>query len=218
MEDTVKIVITDDKKSFRNAIKKLLEPYPVSVIGEAENGRDLLLLLKKVQPDIVLLDLEMPVMDGNQTFELLAKTRPEIKVIILSYYFEGVLMDDYLERGAKGYIPKDGMEPLVLLEALTRVKNGGTFVYEKPGDKNKFSRRQKEILPLIFEGLTNDEIAGEICITRRAVEKQRHKIYKKSGTAKLIDFYKYAFTKGLQFLGKNNKNKREAFKMLTEKV
>ncbi len=77
---------------------------------------------------------------------------------------------------------------------------------KKATKKNKYSSRQKEMLPLIFEGKTNDEIAKEIGITKRAVEKQKQKIYQKSGADKIIDFYKYAFSKGLQFLGKNNKD------------
>lgn len=207
MEECIDIIITDDKEVYRKAIKDMLKPFPVNVIGEAENGKVLLKILKAKQPHIVLLDLEMPVMDGNQTFENICKDFPEVKVIILSYHFESVLIEDYIERGARGYIPKDALEPEFLVKALTEVKNGRIFMYEKNCPQRKFTTRQKEILPLIFEGLTNDEIAREVCITKRAVEKQRHKIYQKSGVDKIVDFYKYAFTSGLHFLSSGKKRR-----------
>ncbi|MES2678230.1 MAG: response regulator transcription factor [Bacteroidota bacterium] len=211
MEEPIKIMITDDRERFRNFIREILLPYPVEIVGETENGKELLSLLNKVTPDIVLLDLEMPVLDGNKTFDLISEKHPEAKVIIISFYSEGILIDDYIERGAKGYIPKDAMLPEVLYSALKQVRAGGTFVYEKSSGKRRFTRRQKEILPLIFEGKTNEEIAREVYIGIRAVEKQKHRIYEKSGAGKVIDFYRYAFTRGLQFLGKKRK-RREALR------
>jgi DNA-binding NarL/FixJ family response regulator len=205
MEDLINVMIADDKDVFRHVIKEVLEPFPVSLMGEATNGKELLELLEKKQPDIVLLDLEMPVLDGNKTFDLIRKKFPAVKIIVLSLYYEAVLIENYIERGAKGYIPKHAVEPNMLINALRQVKNNGIFVYEKPSDNPDFSTRQKEIMTLIFEGLTNDEIAGEIAISTRAVEKQRHKIYDKSGVKKIIDFYKYAFSRGLQFLGRRKK-------------
>ncbi|MEO6305709.1 MAG: response regulator transcription factor, partial [Bacteroidia bacterium] len=158
---------------------------------------------------VILLDLEMPVMDGNAAFTFISKKYPNIKVIILSLHFEPLLTENYIERGAKGYLPKDAImeNPILLINAIRKVNEGGVFVFEKPEKKNKFSNRQKEILPLIFEGKTNEEIAKEIGITKRAVEKQKQKIYQKSGVEKIIDFYKYAFSRGLQFLGRNTKKK-----------
>jgi DNA-binding NarL/FixJ family response regulator len=152
----------------------------------------------------------MPVMDGNKAFHYISKAWPEIKVMILSSYYESVLVENYMERGAKGYLPKDEMTPELLAESLQKVSEGKTYVFEKPTDRMKFTYRQKQIMPLIFEGLTNGEIASEVCINTRSVEKQRHKIYEKSGAQKMIDFYKYAFTKGLQFLGRQKKRRKSA--------
>jgi two-component system, NarL family, response regulator DegU len=208
MEEPIKIMITDDRERFRNFIREIMAPYPVEITGETANGKELLSLLNKVTPDIVLLDLEMPVLDGNKTFDLISEKYPEVKVIIISFYSEDMLIDDYLERGAKGYIPKDVMLPDVLFSALKQVSAGDTFIYEKSTGKRRFTRRQKEILPLIFEGKTNEEIAREVYIGTRAVEKLKHKIYEKSGSGKVIDFYRYAFTKGLQFLGKKRRQRQ----------
>lgn len=200
--EKLNIIVTDDKIKYRKLLCELLEPFPVSVIGEAGNGQELLALLQKKLPDIVLLDLEMPVMDGNKVFDTIREMYPNLKVIILSFYMEDVLVEHYLERGARGYLSKDAAEPEILFDALTRVYNNGIYINKPLAYKKMYTDRQKEILPLIFEGLTNDEIAEEICISRRAVEKQRTKIYERSGTEKAMDFYKYAFSRGLQFLGR----------------
>lgn len=200
--EKIKVIIADDKAGYRNLISGMLEPSQVTIIAEAENGKQLLQLLSRKQPDIILLDLEMPVMDGNKTFDVISQDFPDVKVIILSFYSEQVLVEHYLKRGAKGYIPKDALDPDLLMDVLTKIRNGGIFIPEKYTEKKMYTKRQKEIIPLIFDGFTNKEIAIEISITERAVEKQRQKIYSQSGTSKAIDFYKYAFTRGLQFLGR----------------
>lgn len=210
MEEPIRIVITDDRKRFRDFIRESLSPYPVNIIAETENGRDLLSVLSTLKPDVVLLDLEMPVLDGNKTFDLVNEYYPHIKVIIISFYSEEILIDDYIERGVKGYIPKDAMLPEVLFNAIKAVHSGEKFIYEKPSGKRTFTDRQREILPLIFEGKTSEEIADEIFINKRSVEKQRHRIYERVGVQKMVDFYKYAFTKGLQFLGKRRRIKNPA--------
>ncbi len=198
------LIIADDKARYRQAIRAMLETAPVKIIAEAANGKELLEQLRKKQPDVVLLDLEMPVMDGNETFEAISQGYPEVKVIILSYYADELLIEHYLERGAKGYIPKEVLEPELLLDALRQLSRGQVYLHA-PLHKTagRFTTRQKEIMPLIFEGLTNQEIAEEVYISTRAVEKQRHKIYRQIDAEKAIDLYKYAFVRGLQFLGKS---------------
>lgn len=200
--EKITVIIADDKARYRNLISDMLEPSLISIIAEAEDGKQLLNLLRKKQPDIVLLDLEMPVMDGNKTFDIVRKEFPDVKVVILSFYFEQVLVEHYLKRGAKGYISKDVLAPTLLMEALTEIQNGGVYLHEKLAPKNIYTERQMEIMPLIFDGMTNKEIASEIYITERTVEKQRQKIYQRSGAKKAVDFYKFAFTRGLQFLGR----------------
>jgi len=197
-----KVIIADDKAGYRKLIADMLEPFRVSIIGQVADGKQLLKLLHTNDPDIVLLDLDMPIMDGNEAFEAISKNFPDVKVIIVSFYFEQVLVEHYLKRGAKGYMSKDALEPELLMRALVEVKNGGVFLNEKLSGKKIFTERQKEIMPLIFDGLTNEEIADKVYISKRAVEKQRQKIYQQAGANKAVDFYKYAFTKGLQFLSR----------------
>jgi two-component system response regulator DegU len=208
MEEVIRVILTEDKEQYRKVLRELLSTFSMKVIAEAENGWKLIQLLEKMRPDVVLLDLEMPVMDGNAAFDFISKKYPLIKVIILSLHYEELLIENYLDRGAKGYLPKDAImgSPELLINAIRKVHQGGKFIYEYPSEVEKFSQRQKEILPLIFEGLTNEAIANETGISVRAVEKQRQKMYKKSGSDKVINFYKYAFSKGLQFLGRNKPN------------
>ncbi len=211
MEDVIKILIADDKERFRNFIIENLKPYPVKVIGEASNGIEVLRLLKHLQPQVLLLDLEMPVMDGNKAFDIIRRDFPEMKVLIISSYYEDILMLDFFERGAKGYMPKDVMMPDLLYGALKRISDGETFFYEDPKRvRESYTSRQREILPFIFEGKTNREIASEVHISERAVEKRRTKIYQKNGVVKALDFYKLAFAKGLQFMGRQKMPKSDS--------
>jgi DNA-binding NarL/FixJ family response regulator len=203
----ISVIVADDKIVFRKIIVELLDSSKVVVLGEAENGKQLLELLRIKCPDIVLLDLEMPIMDGNKTLDSIITHFPNLKIIIISYYTDPSLVENYLHRGANGYISKDSLSSENINTALEQVKNGSIYLTEEMEVKSNFTFRQKQIIPLIFEGLTNGEIANEVFISKRAVEKQRNKIYQNSGAEKAIDFYKYAFTKGLQFLGKKKRNK-----------
>jgi DNA-binding NarL/FixJ family response regulator len=203
MSERLSIIFCEDKRIFRDGVIEALQDFDVKVLAEAENGRELLKLLVCYKPDIVLLDLEMPVMNGSEALEAIAKRFPDIRVIILSLYFEEALQENFLARGARGYLPKDAVAGNIelLVEAMRTVKNGGIFKFDFPCEKKNYSRRQKELMPLIFDGFTNEEIAGKMGISKRSVEKHRQKLYEKAGVKKSIDFYKYAFVKGFQFLG-----------------
>lgn len=209
LKNTIRIIITDDKEKYRAVIADILSPYECKIVAHAENGQILIDLLKTIEADVILLDLEMPVMDGNTAFEIIRKKHLEAKVIILSLHYEDILIENYLERGARGYIPKDGImgEPHLLINAIRKVHQGGTFVYEYPNRKEKYTKRHVEMMPYIFEGRTNIEIAKELDISKRAVEQHRSAIYERAGAKNPMEFYKYAFSRGLQYLGKLIKKK-----------
>jgi DNA-binding NarL/FixJ family response regulator len=202
---SLKIIFTDDVKKYRSVILSELAPLGVDCIGEASNGTELLRLLMRLKPDVVLLDLEMPVMNGNEALSAIMSQYPGTKVIILSMHYEGLLVEDYIRRGARGYISKDEIAGDIglLAEAIRRVKGGEIFIHHLPEEKQlgaiHYSNQQKKIAPMICQGFTNEQIAEELCIGVRGVEKQRSKIYSKVG-GKAIDFYRYAFSRGLHFL------------------
>ncbi|MCC6370254.1 MAG: response regulator transcription factor, partial [Bacteroidia bacterium] len=107
MRKPIAVIIAEDKIPFRETLAASLEDYGISVIAQAGNGLELLAHLKIREPDIILLDLRMPEMDGSETMNQLANEHPQIKVIILSYHDSPMVQDDYAKRGAKGYVCKD---------------------------------------------------------------------------------------------------------------
>jgi DNA-binding NarL/FixJ family response regulator len=212
--ETTRIIFTDNVPRYRDIIIQDLSLHNIVCISEADNGRELLRLLKSTKPDVVLLDLEMPVMDGNETLDHIMKEHPDTKVIILSMYYEQLLVEDYIRRGARGYIPKDEIAGNIelLVTAIKTVKRGQPFVHHLPVQKQpgllKYSSMQKQITPMLCHGYTNQEIAEELSMHIRNVEKQRSKIYTKIGGEKAVDFYRYAFSRGLQFLSRNISRKK----------
>jgi len=205
MKEKIKIIIAEDHALYRNnIIRELTEFNEYEIVGVA-NGIELLEKLKKIKPDIILLDLEMPEMDGNAAFFKIRAAYPEIKIIIFSQHGEKVLVDNYMERGAAGYFPKntvsDDMEKLN--EALLKVHAGEKVVYyiDVPKHKILHTKREVEIMPLLCDGKTTSEIAGKLNIGKKAVEKHRDKIYKKIEVNSLAKFLKYAFKRGYDFLG-----------------
>jgi DNA-binding NarL/FixJ family response regulator len=212
MEKPIQIIFCEDKPRFRKAILDSLEDSSIICIAECGNGKELLEQLTHKKPDVVLLDLEMPVMDGNETMKCISEKYPGVRVIILSMHYEYLLVEDYITRGASGYIPKDEIAGNIglLIDGIKKVNSGETFIHHLSQEKdplNNYTPTQKVIIPLICEGKTNKQIAEELNILERSVEKQRQKIYEKTNVSKATDFFKYAFSKGLQFLGKRKKKK-----------
>ncbi|MCU0360021.1 MAG: response regulator transcription factor [Bacteroidia bacterium] len=212
MKKKITVFITDDKTEYRNIIKELLLPYPVKIVGEADDGEGLIEAIENgLKPDVVLLDIEMKKMDGCEALKIISEKFPKQKVIMLSMHYLNVLVDNFIERGASGYLPKDDIirDQKLLYKTLCKVNSGGIYGHKKPKDGLPLTKRQKQILPKVFEKKTNVDIAKELEISERAVEKQRKKIYRKAGTTNAIDFYKYAFSRGLQYLADTFSNKKD---------
>ncbi|MCC6371542.1 MAG: response regulator transcription factor [Bacteroidia bacterium] len=132
METNISIIITEDKKIFRDIVVAELATHGILCLAEADNGEELLKLLRaKKKPDVVLLDLEMPVMNGNKTMEILAANFPQVKVIILSSHHEITLMEHFIAMGAKGYVPKNISSGSIeiLVDAIKKVHQGETYLY-----------------------------------------------------------------------------------------
>lgn len=202
MKNPIHVIITDDKQKWRAALKKELSDNNITVIAEAENGLELLKHLKNFTPDIILLDLAMPVMDGNETMSYLNITYPEHKVIIMSQFDEPSLINDYVMRNIKGCFSKsDAMGNVMgLVAAIRKVHSGGKyFDFATEEEIMDFSIRQKEIINRYGKFKTQKEIAAELGITTDAVEKQKKKIMEIMGVKSLAEFYKFIFDRGLQF-------------------
>lgn len=202
----IKIFLVDDHKLFRNGLSLLLEcEKDIVVSGEAENGQAFCEAIEKDQPDVVLMDIEMPVMDGFETTKKCCEKYPELKVIALTMFGEEQYYLKMIEAGAKGFLLKNS-DIEEVIKAIKTVYDGGTYfsqeilyhmvknikeVRKEAVPVVKLSKREKEILELICKGFSNTEIASELNISKRTVEKHRSNILIKTqtyNTASLVMF------------------------------
>ena len=199
-----KVIIVDDHTLFRNGLRILLnnmENY--HVIAEASNGKQFLELLEKEIPDLVLLDINMPVMDGIEAATFAHDKYPDLKIITLSMYGEEDYYYKMVNAGVKGFVLKNS-DIKEVKNALDVVFEGGSFFSSellqnlinslKSAPKSKevhteLSEREMEILILICQGLSNQEIGDKLFISKRTVDKHRANILEKSeskNTAQLV--------------------------------
>ncbi len=204
----IKIFLADDHELFRQGVNALLEDTDIEIVGEASNGKETLDKLSTIQPDILLLDISMAVMDGVECATLLKNKFPELKILVLSMYDTENYLTEMLDAGVKGYILKSGSKD-ELVFAIKQIFNGGMhistgFLIKKLGNIKsasetaniliedlKLSERELEVLKLIVQGYTNSEIAEKLFASVRTIETRRKKLLHKtkaSNTAMLIHF------------------------------
>lgn len=201
----IRIIIADDHQLFRNGLKILLDAIPdFEVTGEASNGEEFLKLLKSIQADVALMDINMPELDGIEATKRGLKICPSINIIALSMYGEEEYYYKMVDAGAKGFILKDS-DISEVREAIHTVYKGSSYfsqelLYhviqkikhrEQESKTANLSRREREILIKICEGLSNQEIADTLFISKRTVDKHRANLLGKTNsknTASLILF------------------------------
>lgn len=209
MKNTIKIAVVDDHALFRTGIISLLEEFDdLTVTLEAENGQEFCNLIEQKKPDVVLLDIEMPVMDGIKTTEFLHKNYPDIKIVILTSYNEEALVVYLIEKGAHGFLLKNN-EIETVVDSIHAVMETGYFFNDKvsklmvkkllnnekinPHFKRiDLSDREIEIVKLICQEMTNKEIADHLCISNRTVDWHRDNILKKTKAKNAIGIVMYA--------------------------
>ena len=199
-----KVIIVDDHTLFRNGLRILLNTLDdYQVVAEAANGKQFIELLEKDVPDLVLLDINMPVMDGIEAATIAQKLYPDIKIITLSMYGEEDYYYKMVNAGVKGFVLKNS-DIKEVKNALDVVYEGGSFFSSellqnlvaslKSSSRSKevhaeLSEREMEILILICQGLSNQEIGDKLFISKRTVDKHRANILEKSeskNTAQLV--------------------------------
>jgi DNA-binding NarL/FixJ family response regulator len=176
------------------------------VIAEASNGFELLDLLENTRPDMVIMDINMPKMNGIEATRLALSRYPSMKILILSMYGEAEYYNTLLDYGIKGFIMKDADNEEFFL-AVNKVLSGETYfaqellltiIRESSGNPPlKLSRREKEILDLIGHGLSNLEIANVLNISQRTVERHRTHLLEKTGSKNSIKLVIYAIKNNL---------------------
>jgi DNA-binding NarL/FixJ family response regulator len=203
--ETISIIIVDDHQLFRNGLKILLNAIPeFEVTGEASNGEEFLKMLKSTSADIALMDINMPEMDGIEATRKGLRICPSINIIALSMYGEEEYYYKMVDAGVKGFLLKDS-DISEVKEAILTVARGGSYfsqelLYhviqkikhrEHESKSANLSKREKEILFKICEGLSNQEIAETLFISKRTVDKHRANLLGKTNsknTASLILF------------------------------
>lgn len=211
----IRIVIADDHEIFREGFKLLLKnQQELELVGEAGDGVALLQVAAEQQPDVVICDIKMPVMDGLAATKLLKERFPSMKVIALSMFNDDNLIVDMLEAGAKGYLLKNTNKQELLLATCT-VHEGHTYYCAATSAKltkmiaeskfnpyrqhpvKRFSARETEIIKLICDQLTNKEIAAKLELSIRTVESHREHIQEKASARNAIGVAIYAIRHGL---------------------
>jgi DNA-binding NarL/FixJ family response regulator len=203
--DKIRIILTDDHQLFRNGLKMLLETLPeFEIAGEASSGVEFLELLKNCNADVALMDINMPEMDGVEATRKGIKACPDLAVIALSMYGEEEYYYKMVDAGARGFLLKDS-DISEVKEAILTVRKGGSYFSqellhhviqkikhrESETKSANLSKREKEILLKICEGLSNQEIAESLFISKRTVDKHRANLLGKTNsknTASLILF------------------------------
>jgi len=215
MSKKIKIALADDHKILLQTLTKMLGgEHDMEVVISAPNGKELLEKMKTTDVDLVLLDLDMPVMDGRAALPILKKYHSKIKVIILSFHDSLVYMKKYLSEGADAYISK-GTDFNILLNAIRNVYNEGFYFCERvtkevlikwnESKQNRLSvlqgdpltDREKEIVQFICKGKSNGEISLELHLSQRTVENHRMRISKKIGTKSTASIVIYAVANGI---------------------
>jgi two-component system response regulator NreC len=213
VDDQISVLIADDHTIVRSGVRLLLEAEPdIRVVGEALNGREALELTESLQPDIVLMDITMPEMDGLEATRQLKARFPHIHVLVLTMHRSDDYFFEMLKAGASGYILK-GAKTSELINAVRVVQQGEIFLYPSMTQKlvqgyiqlaewdnesePSLSPREKEIFQLLAEGYSNKEIAEKLVISPSTVHSHRGNIMEKLGLGNRRDLIQYARKQGL---------------------
>lgn len=209
----VRIALVDDHSLFRRGLKMLLTSYSdFEVVAEASSGEEFLELMDAAQPDVVFMDYSMGGMNGAETTERALERMPELKVISLTMFGDNAYYSRMASSGAKGFLLKDS-EFDEVVEAVSTVCDGGTYfsalllesisqslrsVEGLPiNEHDMLSDREVEILVGICQGLSTQEIADRLFISKRTVDKHRANILEKSGCKNTASLVVYAIKNGL---------------------
>lgn len=218
MENKIKLAIADDHELFRKGFISMLSSNPeFEFIVEAANGQELLDKLPGNLPDIILMDLQMPVMDGMQATEIVLERYEGIRIIVVSMYDEDRFIIHMLEKGVHGYLLKDS-SPDEVEKAISRVATEGFYysdfvskamhrkmISRSPNKQPVFansasaglSNREQEVLQLLCEGKSTTEISDRLFISARTVEGHRLRILEKTGTKNTAAAVAFAYKNNL---------------------
>lgn len=218
----IKVLLADDHTIVRQGLKLLLEAQPdMTVVGEASNGRQAMQIAHKLLPDVVVMDIAMPSLNGLEATRQIMRALPSAKVLILSSYNDDEYVSQLTEAGAAGYLLK-ATAATDLIRAIREIRKGKAFFspavskrlleyYREtivkgtraPRPRTFLTSRETEVLQLIAEGEGNKQIAAELGISIKTVEKHRQQVMNKLHIHEVAGLTRYAISKGMIPSGAN---------------
>jgi DNA-binding NarL/FixJ family response regulator len=207
----IRVLIVDDHAILREGIHALLALQDdIEIVGEAADGREAVDKARQLEPDVILMDVAMPLMDGLEATRRIRKENPKAKILILTQYDNKEYVLSSIKSGASGCVPKRAVAS-ELVSAIRAVHQGDSFLYpsvtkflvedylqrveEDPYDR--LTAREREVLKLVAEGRTNREIAGLLSVSVKTVLGHRTNLMEKLGIHNRTELIKYAIRKGL---------------------
>ncbi len=215
MPQKIRVLVADDHTIVREGVRLLLEAQPdIQVVGEASDGKEALALVRQLHPDLVVMDIQMPNLNGLQATRVIKEEFPELHVLALTMYESDEYFFQVLAAGASGYILKKAAST-DLLAAIRAVHQGDVFLYpsvarrlvsdyltrvksgEEQSSYDGLTAREREVLKLIAEGHTNQVIAEKLVISPSTVQTHRSRIMQRLNLHSRAELIKYAMRKGL---------------------
>jgi two-component system response regulator NreC len=214
-DKTITIFLADDHTIIRQGLAKLLEGEPgFRVVGEAENGREAVKKVQELKPDVVIMDIAMPLLNGIEATRQIKKIYPKTKVIILSMYSHGRYISELLSLGASGYLIKD-CSGTDIIKAINAALNGDTYLsppisrlviedyvslkkrYSREDLYSSLSNREREVFQMIAEGYSTREISEMLCISPSTVKTHRSNIMEKLRIENISQLVQFAIRIGM---------------------
>jgi DNA-binding NarL/FixJ family response regulator len=214
--EQIRVLLVDDHMVVRQGLRALLETeQDIAVVGEAETGRQAVQLTKKLLPSVVVMDIAMPMLNGLEATRQITKEVPSARVLVLSGYSDGEYVQQLTEAGAAGYLLKQ-TAAVDLIKAVRETKKGNAFfspaISKRILDQcreaftngtpigkrsDSLTSREAEVLQLIAEGAPNKQIAAELNISIKTVEKHRQQVMNKLNIHDIAGLTRYAMSRGI---------------------
>lgn len=210
----IRVLIADDHPLLRQGLRQVLELEPdLEVVGEAANGRLCLGLARSLRPDVILMDLNMPEMNGLEASRAIKAELPGVRIVILTMHDHEDYLVEAMQAGVEGYVLKDA-EPATVLEAIRACRRGRSYLQPElagrlmtglrrreqqragGGARSLLSEREFEVLQLLAEGASNKEVAARLYISEKTVKNHTNSIFRKMGVADRTQAVVEAIRKG----------------------
>ena len=209
----IKILLADDHAVLRAGLEMLLNSEPdMIVVGQAENGLDALRLCEELKPDVLLLDISMPGLNGPAVLKILKSRKSDIKVLVMSMHDDASYLHEMLAAGASGYVPKKAAD-IELLAAIRSTYRGEHFIHpsmtaslttefkstsnERKHIEKDLSNREREVLYLVALGYTNQQAADKLLLSTKTVETYKQRLKDKLGINGRAELTRFAIQNGL---------------------